>query len=74
MITNVYSHIFDEDKRLNAQRFERDTLYQQKKTLVVNEATVKPALITLPAKDSQVITEEALLNYMIQSTGFLQKF
>ena len=67
MVTDVYSHIIDEDRRLNAQRFE-ETFYQKKKTSEVNGATAEPK------KEPQGITEEAMLNYMVQNPDFLQKF
>lgn len=66
-ITDVYSHIIDEDRRLNAQRFE-ETFYQKKNPSEVNGATVEPK------KEPQGITEEAMLNYMVQNPDFLQKF
>lgn len=65
--TDVYSHIIDEDRRLNAQRFE-ETFYQKKNPSEVNGATVEPK------KEPQGITEEAMLNYMVQNPDFLQKF
>lgn len=67
MVTDVYSHIIDEDRRLNAQRFE-ETFYQKKNPSEVNGATVEPK------KEPQGITEEAMLNYMVQNPDFLQKF
>ena len=67
MVTDVYSHIIDEDRRLNAQRFE-ETFYQKKKPSEVNGATAEPK------KEPQGITEEAMLNYMVQNPEFLQKF
>ena len=67
MVTDVYSHIIDEDRRLNAQRFE-ETFYQKKNPSEVNGATAEPK------KDPQGITEEAMLNYMVQNPDFLQKF
>lgn len=63
----LYSHIIDEDRRLNAQRFE-ETFYQKKNPSEVNGATVEPK------KEPQGITEEAMLNYMVQNPDFLQKF
>ena len=57
----------DEDRRLNAQRFE-ETFYQKKNPSEVNGATVEPK------KEPQGITEEAMLNYMVQNPDFLQKF
>ena len=66
-LDNVYSHIIDEDRRLNAQRFE-ETFYQKKNPSEVNGATVEPK------KEPQGITEEAMLNYMVQNPDFLQKF
>jgi ribosomal 30S subunit maturation factor RimM len=36
MVTDVYSHIIDDDRRLNAQRFE-EQFYQPKKEMVVEE-------------------------------------
>ena len=67
VLTDVYSHIIDEDRRLNAQRFE-ETFYQKKNPSEVNGATVEPK------KEPQGITEEAMLNYMVQNPDFLQKF
>ena len=67
MVTDVYSHILDEDRRINAQRFE-ETFYQQKKPSEASEADVEPP------KEQQGITEEAMLNYMIENPDFLQKF
>lgn len=66
-IRKVNSHIIDEDRRLNAQRFE-ETFYQKKNPSEVNGATVEPK------KEPQGITEEAMLNYMVQNPDFLQKF
>ena len=63
----LHSHIIDEDRRLNAQRFE-ETFYQKKNPSEVNGATVEPK------KEPQGITEEAMLNYMVQNPDFLQKF
>lgn len=73
MVTDVYSHILDEDRRLNAQRFE-ETFYQQKNPSAVSGATVEPAPATPPVQEPQAITEEAMLNYMVQNPEFLQKF
>lgn len=73
MVTDVYSHILDEDRRLNAQRFE-ETFYQQKKPSAVSGATVEPTPATPPVQEPQAITEEAMLNYMVQNPDFLQKF
>ena len=67
MVTDVYSHIIDEDRRLNAQRFE-ETFYQKKNPSEVNVATAEPT------QAPQGITEEAMLNYMVQNPDFLQKF
>lgn len=67
MVTDVYSHILDDDRRLNAQRFE-ETFYQKKNPSEVNVATAEPT------KAPQGITEEAMLNYMVQNPDFLQKF
>ncbi len=50
-----------------AQRFE-ETFYQKKNPSEVNGATVEPK------KEPQGITEEAMLNYMVQNPDFLQKF
>ena len=55
------------DDMLNAQRFE-ETFYQKKNPSEVNGATVEPK------KEPQGITEEAMLNYMVQNPDFLQKF
>ena len=52
---------------LHAQRFE-ETFYQKKNPSEVNGATVEPK------KEPQGITEEAMLNYMVQNPDFLQKF
>ena len=52
---------------LNAQRFE-ETFYQKKNPSEVNGATAEPK------KEPQGITEEAMLNYMVQNPDFLQKF
>ena len=49
------------------QRFE-ETFYQKKNPSEVNGATVEPK------KEPQGITEEAMLNYMVQNPDFLQKF
>ena len=68
-----YSHILDEDRRLNAQRFE-ETFYQQKNPSAVSGATVEPTPTTPPVQEPQAITEEAMLNYMVQNPEFLQKF
>ena len=68
-----YSHILDEDRRLNAQRFE-ETFYQQKSPSAGSRATVEPAPVTPPVQEPQAITEEAMLNYMVQNPEFLQKF
>lgn len=73
MVTDVYSHILDEDRRLNAQRFE-ETFYQQKSPSAVSGATVEPTPATPPVQEPQAITEEAMLNYMVQNPEFLQKF
>lgn len=73
MVTDVYSHILDEDRRLNAQRFE-ETFYQQKNPSAVSGATVEPTPVTPPVQEPQAITEEAMLNYMVQNPEFLQKF
>ena len=73
MVTDVYSHILDEDRRLNAQRFE-ETFYQQKSPSAGSRATVEPAPVTPPVQEPQAITEEAMLNYMVQNPEFLQKF
>lgn len=73
MVTDVYSHILDEDRRLNAQRFE-ETFYQQKNPSAVSGATVEPTPATPPVQEPQAITEEAMLNYMVQNPEFLQKF
>ena len=59
--------LLDEDRRLNAQRFE-ETFYQKKNPSEVNGATAEPK------KEPQGITEEAMLNYMVQNPDFLQKF
>lgn len=67
LVTDVYSHIIDEDRRLNAQRFE-ETFYQKKKPSEVNGDTAELK------KEPQGITEEAMLNYMVQNPEFLQKF
>ncbi len=67
MVTDVYSHILDEDRRLNAQRFE-ETFYQQKNPTEGGVAAAEPT------KAPQGITEEAMLNYMVQNPDFLQKF
>ena len=48
-------------------RFE-ETFYQKKNPSEVNGATVEPK------KEPQGITEEAMLNYMVQNPDFLQKF
>lgn len=58
MVTDVYSHIIDEDRRLNAQRFE-ETFYQKKNPSEVNGATVEPK------KEPQGITEEAMLSGVV---------
>ena len=42
--------------------------YQKKNPSEVNGATVEPK------KEPQGITEEAMLNYMVQNPDFLQKF
>lgn len=73
ILSDVYSHILDEDRRLNAQRFE-ETFYQQKKPSAVSGATVEPTPATPPVQEPQAITEEAMLNYMVQNPDFLQKF
>ena len=73
MVTDVYSHILDEDRRLNAQRFE-ETFYQQKNPSAVSGASVEPTPVTPPVQEPQAITEEAMLNYMVQNPEFLQKF
>ncbi len=61
MVTDTYAHILDEDRRLNAQRFE-DTFYQQ------NSAE--------PNKDNQPqgLNDEVMLNYMLSNPEFIQKF
>ena len=73
MVTDVYSHILDEDRRLNAQRFE-ETFYQQKNPSNTIDAPADPSHISPPSTDGQGITEEAMLNYMVQNPEFLQKF
>ena len=40
MVADVYSHIIDDDRRLNAQRFE-EQFYQTKETLQVEETQQK---------------------------------
>lgn len=45
-----------------------ETFYQKKNPSEVNGATVEPK------KEPQDITEEAMLNYMVQNPDFLQKF
>ena len=45
-----------------------ETFYQKKNPTEVNGATVEPK------KEPQGITEEAMLNYMVQNPDFLQKF
>ena len=57
MVADVYSHIIDEDRRLNAQRFE-EQFYQSKSTPAVEE----PEETTEP-KETQ--TEQELLQKLL---------
>lgn len=71
MVTDVYSHILDEDRRLNAQRFE-EAFYQQKEP--IGESPVENTSSAPAATSPQGITDEAMLNYMLENPEFLQKF
>ncbi len=64
MVTDTYAHILDEDRRLNAQRFE-DTFYQQQNPA---ETSVEPK------NGTSGITDEVMLNYMLSNPQFIEKF
>lgn len=57
MVADVYSHIIDEDRRLNAQRFE-EQFYQSKSIPVVEEPEEKPA-------PEETQTEQELLQKLL---------
>ena len=79
MVTDVYSHILDEDRRLNAQRFE-EAFYQHKELSESNTEKLKSDTPNTHSDDDRKppqdggITDETMLNYLINNPEFLQKF
>ena len=79
MITDVYSHILDEDRRLNAQRFE-EAFYQHKELSESSAEKLKSDTQNTHSDDDRKppqdggITDETMLNYLINNPEFLQKF
>lgn len=79
MVTDVYSHILDEDRRLNAQRFE-EAFYQHKEQPERNTENLTPNIKNAPDNEegkpqqNNGITDETMLNYLINNPEFLQKF
>lgn len=64
MVTDVYSHILDDDRRLNAQRFE-EAFYKKDEPKSIPEEQ--------PRNDNK-ITDEQVLNYMLDNPEFIKKF
>jgi len=79
MVTDVYSHILDEDRRLNAQRFE-EAFYQHKELSESSAEKLKSDTQNTHSDDDRKplqdggITDETMLNYLINNPEFLQKF
>ena len=73
MVTDVYSHILDEDRRLNAQRFE-ETFYQQKTPLESPISVTGQPQTVQPDTAQQSINDETMLNYMLEHPEFIKKF
>ena len=79
MVTDVYSHILDEDRRLNAQRFE-EAFYQHKELPDSNAENLKSDTQSVHSNDDRKppqnggITDETMLNYLINNPELLQKF
>lgn len=73
MVTDVYSHILDEDRRLNAQRFE-ETFYQQKTPLESPTSVTGQPQAAQPDTAQQSINDETMLNYMLEHPEFIKKF
>ena len=72
MVTDVYSHILDDDRRINAQRFEE--AFYRKENPAADSITPATPQSTPPASPQQEITDETMLNYMLSHPDFLQKF
>ena len=65
MVAGVYSHIIDDDRRLNAQKFE-EQLYQPKPTAAVVEET-KESVPQASASDQEtllIINKSEVKNYV----------
>lgn len=73
MVTDVYSHILDEDRRLNAQRFE-ETFYQQKTPSESPVSVTGQPQTVQPDTAQQTINDETMLNYMLEHPEFIKKF
>ena len=72
MVTDVYSHILDDDRRINAQRFE-EAFYRQGEPSA-DSPTSAPTPNTPPISSQPEITDETMLKYMLSHPEFLQKF
>lgn len=73
MVTDVYSHILDEDRRLNAQRFE-EAFYQRKTPSEDCADAAEQARKPQPDAARQNINDETMLNYMLEHPEFIKKF
>jgi len=73
MVTDVYSHILDDDRRINAQRFE-EAFYRQGEPSTDSITPTTPQLTHPTSPQQQEITDETMLNYMLSHPEFLQKF
>jgi len=71
MVTDVYSHILDEDRRLNAQRFE-ETFYQRKPSSELAATDMKNEVTE--TDKTPTITDDQMFNYLLSNPEFLQKF
>lgn len=60
MVADVYSHIIDDDRRLNAQRFE-ETFYSGRGD---TEAVTESARADAPAAPKQETDQEALIRIL----------